>query len=101
MKQERTIFFMESNKSNVTSLTVLSCSCGICRKASMTVSDLVPPDDCYQAFFASMFIPVGDYRIQVPVRQGRLINSQIWTYVLRKDKPLVRMVELTPGMITS
>ena len=47
--------------------------------------------DCYQCSFTAMGILVGDYGVQISVRESRFIDAEVRTYVTRKDKPLLCM----------
>ena len=51
---------------------------------------------CYKRTLTTMGILVGDYCVQVTVRERRLINAEIRTYVTRKDKPLLCMGLMLP-----
>ena len=44
-----------------------------------------------------MGILVGDYGVQISVRESRLIDAEIGTYVTRKDKPLLCMGLMLPS----
>ena len=92
-----TILRIESERSRVTSFTFMRSSSSICFSTRITSSNFVPETTATRLPSPVCRVTVGDKRVQLATRQGRLVYGKVRAYVFRKQQLCVGMVKLVPA----
>lgn len=91
---DRTILRMESDKSSVTSSTVLRRPSSI--RCRTTITSSAPCNDGNQGLLPRAGLTVGHKRVQLTTRKRGFVDSQRRTDIVRKQQPSIRMCQLLP-----